>query len=139
MRIVIDTNVFISSFLSKGYPRKVIDQWKTGNANICLSNNIVDEYLKVLEKLSLKDEQEVDEIMGLFAKGYHLLFASKTPSLDIVKEDPGDNKFFECAVELNAEYIISGDKAVKAIKKYFKIIVVSPREFFELTSDETNL
>ena len=135
MQIVIDTNVFISSFLTDGYLIKVINYWKTGNANICLSNTIVDEYLKVLEKLGLSGEQEVDEIMGLFAKGYHLVFASKTPAPNIVKEDPDDNKFFDCAVALNAKYIISGDKAVLAIEEYFRIKVVSPKEFIELKNE----
>lgn len=59
MKVVIDTNVFISSFLSAGAPRKVIDYWKARKITICISKPILEEYLKVLERLKLKDEQEV--------------------------------------------------------------------------------
>ncbi|MDY6990908.1 MAG: hypothetical protein SWQ30_22940 [Thermodesulfobacteriota bacterium] len=47
----------------------------------------------------------------------------------MVKEDPDDNKFIECAVALKAHVIISGDKALTAIQDYMGIKVVTPRQF----------
>ncbi len=46
-----------------------------------------------------------------------------------VSKDPDDDKFIECAVVLDAKYIISGDKALLAVKNYMGIRVLSPREF----------
>jgi len=69
-RVVIDTNVFISSFFG-GNPKKVIDLWKNGKIALCLSRNIVDEYIEVLKRMGLKDENELEELLGLFAKGYN--------------------------------------------------------------------
>ena len=132
MKVVIDTNIFISSFLSKSFPRKVFDLWMDGTIDICLSESIVTEYIRVLEKLGLKEEKEIDEILSLFARGYHTIFTSKTPTLKIVEEDPDDDKFFECAVALKAEYIVSGDKAVLKVKDYFGIKVLSARDFVEM-------
>lgn len=134
MKVVIDTNIFIPSFLSKSFPRTVFDFWKVGTIDICLSESIVTEYTRVLEKLGLKGEAEVDEILSLFARGYHTIFTSNTPTLKIVEEDPDDDKFFECAVALKAGHIISGDKAVLKVKNYFGIKVVSAREFVEVFS-----
>ena len=132
MRVVIDTNVFISSFISSGNPRKVIDLWKEGHIKLCLSKPIVEEYIKVLRRLGLEDDEEVDEILYLFARGYNSIFTAKTPELQIVADDPDDDKFFECAVSLKARYIISGDKKVLAVDEYMGIKVVAPKEFLQL-------
>lgn len=133
MKVVIDTNVFISSFLGKGYPRKIIDFWKDGKITVCLSKQIIEEYIEVLEELGLKDKKEVEEILYLFAQGHHSLFSGKTPNLKIVKDDPDDDKFFECAVALKAEYIISGDNAVLNIEGYIGIKIVNPKSFVNQT------
>ncbi|MCJ7680917.1 MAG: putative toxin-antitoxin system toxin component, PIN family [Candidatus Aminicenantes bacterium] len=130
-RVVIDTNVFVSSFLG-GNPRRVIDLWKDGRVVLCLSGSIVDEYVAVLNRLSMTDEEELQELLALFAQEYHLIFTAKTPTLKVVQEDPADNKFFECAVALKAEYIISGDKEVLSVKNYMGINVLSPKDFLRV-------
>ena len=127
MRVVVDTNVFVSSFFG-GYPRQVIDLWRQGRMTLCLSREIVDEYIRVLQRLGL-EEEELEEILSLFARGFHCLFTSKTPSLRIIDEDPADDKLFECAVALKAEYIISGDAAVVRVENYMGIKVIGPKEF----------
>jgi len=128
IRVVVDTNVFISSFFG-GNPRKVIDLWKSGEITLCLSKPIIDEYIEVLRRLELQNEKEIDELLGLFAHGFNVVFTVKTPELHIVVEDPDDNMFIECAVALKAEFVISGDKALRAIQEYMNIKIVSPREF----------
>jgi putative PIN family toxin of toxin-antitoxin system len=130
MRVVIDTNVFISSFFG-GNPRKVIDLWKTGEITLCLSPAIIEEYLAVLLRMGLEEEQEISELIDLFARGFHLLFAAKTPALKVVLADPADDKFIECAVALKAEVIITGDKSLKVIKNYMGIKILSPRDFLK--------
>ena len=123
-----DTNVFISSFFG-GNPRKVIDLWKSGVITLCLSKPIVDEYIEVLCRLELQGEKELEELLGLFAHGFHLVYTAKTPELHVVKEDPDDDKFIECAVALKAKFVITGDSAVRKIRNYMNIKIVSPREF----------
>ena len=116
MKVVIDTNVFISSFFG-GNPRKIIELWKDQKITLCLSKNILDEYINVLQRIGLKDEDELKELLSLFAKSFNLLFTSKTPQIQIVKADPDDDKFIEGAVALKADFIISGDKALRAVKE----------------------
>ena len=67
IRVVVDTNVFISSFFG-GNPRKVIDLWKSGEITLCLSKPIVDEYIEVLRRLELQGEKELEELLSLFAQ-----------------------------------------------------------------------
>lgn len=130
MRAVVDTNVFVSSFFG-GNPRKIIDLWKTGKLILCLSAPIVDEYTAVLDRLGLGGEDELGELLDLFARGRSLLFAAKTPRLSIVAADPDDDKFIECAVALKAGVVITGDRALKAVGSYMGIRILSPREFLK--------
>ena len=127
-RAVVDTNVFISSFFG-GNPRKVIDLWKSGEVTLCLSKPMVDEYIEVLRRLELQNEKELEELLGLFAHGFHVVFTAKTPELHVVEKDPDDNMFIECAVALKAEFVITGNKALKEIQEYMNIKIVSPKEF----------
>jgi hypothetical protein len=133
MKAVVDTNVFVSSFFG-GNPRKVIDLWKTGELTLCLSAPIVDEYATVLRRLELEGEDELGELLDLFARGIHVLFAAKTPELKIVQSDPADDMFIECAVALKADVIITGDRALQDIGNYMGIRVFSPQEFLEAVS-----
>ncbi len=133
MRVIIDTNVLLSSFISTSYPRRVIDLWKADKFKLCLSSAILDEYLLVLNNFGFDEvrTQEINELLTLFSHSPNTIFTNSTPQLKIVDSDPDDDKFFECAVALKAAYIISGDKAVLAVGKYFNIEVVSPKTFVE--------
>ena len=131
MRVVVDTNVFVSSFFG-GKPRKIIDLWKTGKITLCLSDKIIDEYIEVLKRLGLQNEKELEDLLVIFSRGFNIIFTHKTPILDIVKDDPDDNNLIDCVVELKCPYIVSGDKHLKNIKKYMEIEIVSPKDFLDM-------
>jgi putative PIN family toxin of toxin-antitoxin system len=135
VKVVLDTNIFISSFFG-GVPREIIDLWKTRKITICLSQEIIEEYIEVLNRLGLKNKSEIFELTKLFAEGYNSIFTTKTPRLQIVEDDPDDNKFLECAVALDCKVIISGDKHLKNIEKYTDIEIMSPREFIVFRRSE---
>lgn len=128
---MVDTNVFISSFLRKGFPYRIIKLWKTGAFTLSLSSDILAEYIDVLERLSLSGEKEVGELLDLFKKSPNVVFTMDPNKLSVVDTDSDDNKFFECAAALNASYIITGDKAVRKINDYAGISVLTPKEFVE--------
>lgn len=130
MKVVIDTNIFVSSFFG-GNPKKIIDLWKEEKITLCLSRAILDEYIDVLGRIGLKDEQELEELLSFFSKGFNILFTTKTPELNIVRNDPDDNKFIECAAALKADVVISGDKDVLAVKEYMGIKILTPQGFLE--------
>ena len=130
IKVVVDTNVFISSFFG-GNPKKIIDLWNKKKIVLCLSADIVDEYIKVLKRLGLQDENELQKLLNIFAEGHNILFSASTPVLKIVKQDPDDNKFIECAVALKCSYIVSGDKHLKSVRDYMGIKIFSPKEFIE--------
>ena len=131
MRVVIDTNIFVSSFFG-GKPRKIIDLWKEGKITLCLSKDILNEYIEVLHRIGLQDEVELEELLSLFTKSFNILFTTKTPRIKVVKDDPDDDKFIECAVALKAEVIITGDKAIEVIGKYMNIKILTPQQFLKI-------
>ena len=131
IKAVLDTNVFVSSFFDIN-PRKIVDLWKSGEITLCLSRPIVDEYIDVLRRIGLENERELNELLAIFAQGIHIHFTVKTPELHVVEDDPDDNKFIECAVALKADCVISGDKALIAVKDYMGIKIVTPKEFLKI-------
>ena len=130
MKAVVDTNVFVSSFFG-GNPRRVIDLWKSGELTLCLSAAIVDEYTAVLRRLGLDGEEELGELLDLFARGTYLLFAAETPAIAVVAADPADDKFIACAVALKADVIVTGDRALLDIGNYMGIRILSPRQLLD--------
>jgi putative PIN family toxin of toxin-antitoxin system len=132
MKVVIDTNIFVSSFFG-GNPRRIIDLWKKGEITLCLSKDILDEYIKVLQRIGLQDEGELEELLSLFSKGFNVLFTTRTPKIRVVKDDPDDDKFIECALALKAEVIITGDRAIEAIGEYMGIKILTPQQFLKKT------
>ena len=128
IRVVIDTNVFVSSFFG-GNPKKIIDLWKNEEIVLCLSRDVLDEYVDVLQRVGLKDEDEIEELLALFAKGFNILFTTRTPKLKAVKDDPDDDKFIECAVALKADVIITGDKVLRTMGEYMGIKILTPQDF----------
>jgi len=130
MKAVIDTNVFISSFFG-GNPRRIIDLWRTEKLTLCLSKDILDEYIEVLGRIGLEGEDELHELLGLFSKGFNLIFTTKTPTINAVEADPDDNKFIECAVAFKADVIITGDKALGEVQAYNRIKILTPAQFLK--------
>lgn len=130
MKVVIDTNIFVSSFFG-GKPRKIIDLWKDDKITLCLSNAILDEYIDVLRRIGMKNEDELEELLSLFSRGFNILFTTKTPKIKIIQDDPDDDKFIECAAALKADVVITGDREVLALKQYMGIRILTPQQFLE--------
>jgi predicted nucleic acid-binding protein len=53
-------------------------------------------------------------------------------TLDAVANDPDDNRILECAIEANAQVVISGDHHLLSRKTYKSIRIITPRQFIEL-------
>jgi hypothetical protein len=135
MRIVIDTNVFVSSFFG-GNPRKNVNLWKSGALTLCLSKEILEEYVEVLGRMGLQDDLALKELLDLFSRAPNIVFTSKTPEVHAVPGDPDDDKFIACAAALQAEVVVTGDKELEAVGIYSDIRILTPSRFlgeFEMT------
>ena len=133
MRVVVDTNVFISSLLNtEGNPRKVIDLWRFEKITLCLSKEILVEYFEVLGRFGMSEEPEGEELVQLLQKRYNQFFLTSVPTISAISEDPADNKFIECAVAADVKYIISVDRHLLNLKLFKGILILPPAEFLKV-------
>lgn len=126
-KIVIDTNIYISAIFWGGKPRKVVDLGRDNKIHIFSSVDIEKE---VAEKLMTKfkfDEEEVNQI--LLDISTLTIPVKVTKRIQAVIDDPDDDKFIECAVSCKADYIISGDGHLLALKEYAGIKILRASEF----------
>ena len=131
MRIVLDTNVFISGIFFSGPPSQILKAWKDKKIQIVLSKEILIEYQRVGEELTSKySEIDIVPIIDLLTI-YGEVVEIKDLSVSIC-EDTDDNKFIECAISSNCKLIVSGDKHLLKISGFQEIEVLKPREFIDL-------
>ncbi len=134
LRVVIDTNIFISALLSKkGAPAQVIDAWQARKFLVITSDAAILEVGRVLKELvstgkyTISDE-DIESIINLLQKDA-LLVSGQTEAIGAVPEDPDDEKFLSIALEGEAKIIISGDKHLLELATYRNISIQTAREF----------
>jgi hypothetical protein len=135
MRVVLDANVLVSSILSAaGTPARILDAWRDEHFQLLISDAILDEVGRVLRypkivKRHLWTETETDHFVHTLAS-----LAIKTPgslALNVITDDPSDNRYLECAVEGSADFIVSGDRDLLDLRAYQGIPIVQPSTFLE--------
>lgn len=130
MKIILDTNVFISGIFFSGPPSQILQAWQKKSFQIVLSEQILNEYQRVAEELSYKYPQvDIAPIIELVTIHGQLI---DTKGINIsICEDPDDDKFIECAIAGKCDIIVSGDKHLLKLTGYKGIKILRPREFVE--------
>jgi len=127
-RVVLDTNVTIAAFFWSGYPRIVYDLIKEQKITMFLSEEMEKELIRVLGYskfgLSPKEIQPFIKNLRCYAE-----FVEKKSKISAIVADPTDNIFLECAVDGEANYIISGDKHLLDLGIYNGIQIIKARDF----------
>ncbi len=134
-KIVLDTNILVSSISWKGNPRKVFDKCEKGDIELITSLKQFYEFCRVLEypKFDFSDEQK-NKFKNLILK--IATFVEPQEKVDVVKEDPNDNMLLECATESKAYFIITGDKHLLKLKEFKGIKIITAKEFLEILNRE---
>ena len=130
IKVVIDANIIISS-LWGGKPYDIIRKWAEGNIIMVVSREIMDEYMEVFKRFNLS-ENEMEELAVLLANPRHTVLVNTKSKISLIKDDPKDNKFLECAVDGNADYIISGDKHLLNCADFKHCRILRAANFLEL-------
>ncbi len=130
MRVVLDTNVFVSGVFFTGPPHQILNAWRNGRIQILLSEEILKEYQRVGEILS-GEHPEVDlgPFIELIANNAELTQPQQLPRP--ICDDPDDDKFLACALAGKSRLIISGDKHLLKVSGYKGIQVLRPRKFVD--------
>lgn len=130
--VALDTNVFISGVtIATSPPGHILNAWHDRTIEIATSELILAEIREVFSRPYFSrhigwTDQELDQYIQDVR-----LSAVVVPGTTPVNvcRDPDDNMIFSCALEAQADYIVSGDKDVRAVGTFHGILVKSPVDF----------
>ena len=127
MRVVFDTNIFISAFAIPGsLAEKAMLKIIEGRDILVLSKEIINEVLSVLSSKFSRDKEGLSHVAVILSELGEL--AKPTQKISIFKDDP-DNRILECALHGKADAIITGDKEMLRLREYSGIKIISLKEY----------
>jgi putative PIN family toxin of toxin-antitoxin system len=130
MRIVLNTNVFISGIFFTGPPYQILKAWRDGKVQLLVSPSILDEYQRIGVELALQfRDVDLRPFWDLLTIQAEIVLAPTLPQ--VIHDDPSNDKFLEAAVAGNASYIISGDKHLLKLSEFQGIQILKPKDFVQ--------
>ena|SRR3989338_5889918 len=132
MRVVLDTNVFISGIFWEGnFCSQIIEAWQERKFSLITSLDIVVELVKTLQSFKIRmPEEMIEEWRNMVLENACVI--TPTMKIEIIKEDPDDNKFLEVALAGNASIIVSQDKHLLKLREYQGIKILKPQDFLKI-------
>ena len=128
MKVVVDTNVFISGVFFTGPTHQILDAWRRGSVQIVAAPEILAEYRGTGTELTANfPEVELEPWLELLA--VKSIVVEAPPLAEQVCTDPDDDKFLACALAGRASIVVSGDKALLRTSGYKPLRVLTPRSF----------
>ena len=127
MRVVFDTNIFISALAIPGsLAEKAMLKVIEGGDILVISRDIIYEVLSVLSSKFSRDKEGLSHVAVFLSELGQLV--KPTQKLSIFKEDP-DNRILECAIHGKANVLVTGDKEMLGLKEYKGVRIISLKEY----------
>ena len=127
MRVVVDTNVFVSALTCPGgRGDQAVGKIIAGGDSLAISKPIVDGLLGVLARKFARDREELARVAVFLCSLGELV--EPTEPLAVLSDGP-DNRILECAVAADAHAIVTGDRAMLALRAHRRIRIVSLSEY----------
>jgi putative PIN family toxin of toxin-antitoxin system len=131
MKIVLDANVFISSFFQGGNPRLILGRIIAGIDDLFITKEILDEIYDVICRPKFHADEDA---INYFINSLEEIANKIVPKIRIKNgsRDNTDNKYTECGITANVDYIISGDIHLLELKEYDKINIITVKNYLEI-------
>jgi uncharacterized protein len=130
VKVVLDTNVYISGIFFTGPPYQILEAWRDARIKIIVSPDILDEYRRVAKDLAKQFPGiDLQPILELLTVNAEVVLSEDLP--EPVCTDPDDDKFLACALTGGGDIIISGDKHLLRVSGYKALNILSPRRFVD--------
>ena len=134
-KIVVDTNVLVSGFISHGTPALLLDVIEEGRVDLFLSEDILHEFRRVISyprisKYLRRDRIENSELVAWLFEHGHIVSPAKLSDHPI-PGDLDDEKFLACALAAQADIVVSGDLHLLALGAYRHIAIMGVRAYME--------
>ncbi|OGD87878.1 putative toxin-antitoxin system toxin component, PIN family [Candidatus Curtissbacteria bacterium RIFCSPHIGHO2_02_FULL_40_17] len=134
MRVILDANIIIGFLLTKGYIiSSIFDYWENNRFTLLISNDILDEYRFILDRLielKMIDKYKANTLLRIInKKAVKINVASKFNA----SPDRKDNRYLECGKDGKANYLVTRDKGDLLFMKNFKYTkIISASELLEI-------
>ena len=128
-RVVLDTNCLLQALPSRSPYHKIWTEVLAGRISLCVNTEILNEYEEILaEKTTAEIAHNVVEAI---ARLDTTEFQDVYIHFGLIDADPDDNKFVDCAVAADAEYIVTNDSHFNILKQidWPKVLVLTLKEF----------
>jgi putative PIN family toxin of toxin-antitoxin system len=134
MRIVLDTNVILAAFASRGLCAELFEVCLAGHT-IILSEHILAEMRKALTNKIKLPPDTVEDIIGYLKDTAEIVLPEP---LDVsICRDKSDIAIIGTALRGNAGFIITGDEDLLSLKIYKGIKIINPREYWHILKRKT--
>jgi len=133
LKAVFDTNILVSAWFWEGNESKLIESVEEGFIHGYSSKQLIEELCRTLRYPKFNLSQ--DEVESIHS--YYLLIlkiVSPKQAIDIIREDPSDNMVLECALEAEADYIVSGDHHLLNVGEFREVKIVTAAELLKILS-----
>jgi putative PIN family toxin of toxin-antitoxin system len=132
MRIVLDTNSLIQSISPKSVYHDVWLSVLTGRNTLCVSNEILEEYAEILNRLA--GEKTADLVLNTIIECKNVVFLTPYYHFNLITADPDDNKFVDCAIQANARYIVTNDHHYDVLRQieFPKVGIIKLMDFIQM-------
>lgn len=132
MRIVLYTNCLIQSVSPRSRYYAVWESLVNGQNTLCVSNEIIMEYLEILQRLM--DYDTAEAVVKTIINSKFVEFITPYYHFEIITQDPDDNKFVDCAITANARFIVTNDHHYDVLKglDYPPIDIIDLEDFLKL-------
>ncbi len=132
MRVVFDTNCLVASIPRKSPYRPVYESIRQGNISLAVTTEILEEYEEILS--SFYSDTVGQNVLA------QLLLLPKTELVTVfynwllIGQDPDDNKFADCAIAANVDYLVTNDRHYDVLKKtdFPKVSVIKLDRFMAM-------
>jgi putative PIN family toxin of toxin-antitoxin system len=130
VRVVLDTNVFVSAVFFSGPPHQILKAWRDGKIQLVVSPEILEEYQRVGEIIAKQfPKVDLSPIIDLLAVEAKLVLPPSLP--EPVCADPDDDKFLASALASKTKFVITGDNHLLNVSGYRGIKIVRLRKFVD--------
>jgi len=131
MRLVLDTNIFISAFYWGGNSQKIIDRIIKGTDELYISDKIINEISEVMNRPKFKTEKTtINGYIKTIEKSGKKVFVEG--NIKGICRDKDDDDKLECAIICNADFLITGDDDLLILKNYENIKIITPKIFMNI-------
>lgn len=112
--VVIDTNCLVQMLSAHGDYYSAWRAYRRGDYILCVSNEILNEYQEIIERVA--NATVAANVVNAIVRSPHTLFFTPQYHFHLIEQDPDDNKFVDCAIIANADYIVSEDSHFSVLK-----------------------